>query len=78
MPAKENLIFPFLMSGQMVLMVTGLVTFLNLGLPADFLLQWLFAFLISWPIAALAAFFAIPNARRATAWIVRLTDGGNR
>jgi hypothetical protein len=74
MDGKAKIIFPILMAGQMVLIVTGVATFINLGLPADFLAQWMYAFFISWPIAAAAAFIAIPNARRATALIVGLIE----
>lgn len=63
MEGKAKYIFPILMSGQMVLAVTGLVTFLNLGLRTDFLGQWMRAFAISWAVAASAAFIAIPVAR---------------
>ncbi len=33
------------------------------------------AFVIAWPCATLAAFIAIPLARKATARIVRMIDG---
>lgn len=74
MEGKARVIFPVLMSGQMVLMVTCLVTYLNLGLRADFIGQWMHAFVISWPVAAGAAFVAIPVARRATAALVAAID----
>lgn len=74
MDGKAKYIFPILMSGQMVLMVTGLATFLNLGIRPDFLSQWMRAFVFSWPVAAGAAFFAIPVARRVTAALVALLD----
>jgi hypothetical protein len=40
MDGKARLILAVLMSSVMVAMVTLLVTFLNLGLRADFVLQW--------------------------------------
>lgn len=70
MNGRARFIFPVLMSGQMVLMVTALVTVLNIGFASNFFLQWIKAFAISWPVAASAAFFAIPVARRATDLIV--------
>jgi hypothetical protein len=48
------------------------ITFVNLGATADFLARWMHGFAIAWPSAALAAFVAMPLARRATAAIVRL------
>jgi hypothetical protein len=74
MDGKARYIFPVLMSGQMVLMVTCIVTLLNLGLRSDFFAQWMRAFFISWPVAASAAFFAIPVARRATSVLMELFD----
>jgi hypothetical protein len=74
MEGKAKYIFPVVMSGQMVLMVTLLVTYLNLGFPADFVRQWMKAFAIAWPVAASAAYVAIPTARRLTQRIVALID----
>jgi hypothetical protein len=72
MEGKARFIFPVLMSGVMAFLMTALVTFLNLGLPANFMWLWMKAFAIAWPCAALAAFIAIPMARRATAAIIRV------
>jgi Protein of unknown function (DUF2798) len=75
MEAKPRLILALLMSSVMVCMVTLLVTFLDLGLRSDFLLQWTKAYFITWPIAATTAFFIMPPARRLTDRIVALIDG---
>jgi hypothetical protein len=48
-------------------MVTLVVTFINLGLRADFLSQWGKACIISWPIAVATAFLVMPMAQRWTA-----------
>ena len=72
MTGKARFIFPVLMSGVMAFLMTALVTWLNLGFTPDFILRWLRAFGIVWPFAAMAAFIAIPLARRATARIVRI------
>jgi hypothetical protein len=72
MEGKARFIFPILMSGVMAFLMTALVTFLNLGMPANFIALWLWAFAIAWPCAAIAAFIAIPVARRATAAIIRV------
>ncbi|MCZ8101242.1 MAG: DUF2798 domain-containing protein [Burkholderiales bacterium] len=72
-PAKY--IFPILMSGVMAFLMTALVTALNLGFPSDFMHRWAIAFVIAWPCAALAAFIAIPLARRGTAAILRVFEG---
>jgi hypothetical protein len=72
MEGKARFIFPVLMSGVMAFLMTALVNFLNLGFPPNFLALWLRAFVIAWPCAAIAAFIAIPLARRATTAIIRV------
>jgi hypothetical protein len=54
--------------------VSGVVTFTNIGLRADFVRRWLKAFITGWPVAVLA-FIAVPHVRRATEAIVRLIEG---
>ena len=71
MPWKPRLTLSMVMSSVMVLMVTLLVTFVNLGLHADFLLQWAKAYLIAWPVAATTAFAFMPTAQRITGRIVK-------
>src|SRR6266540_33985 len=75
MDAKSRLILALLMSSVMGCMVTLLVTFLDLGLRPDFLIQWAKAYFIAWPVAAATAFFIMPSARRLTDRIVALIDG---
>jgi hypothetical protein len=73
MDAKTRFILAAVMSSMMVFMVTLIVTYLNLGLRPDFLLQWVKAYFIAWPIAAVTGFLVMPMARRATDGIVRMT-----
>jgi hypothetical protein len=56
-------------------MVTLIATFINIGLRADFVSQWIKAYLIGWPIAAITGYFVMPAARRFTMRIVNLIDG---
>ncbi len=72
MDAKTRFILAAVMSSMMVFMVTLVVTYLNLGLRPDFLLQWVKAYFIAWPIAAVTGFVVMPMARRATDGIVRM------
>jgi Protein of unknown function (DUF2798) len=74
MEAKPRLILAALMSSVMVAMVTFIVTVLDLGLRSGFLLKWLKAYLIAWPVAAITAFFIMSPARRLTERIVALLD----
>ena len=75
MDAKTRFILTAVMSSMMVFMVTLIVTYLNLGLRHDFLLQWIKAYFIAWPIAAVTGFLVMPMARRATDGIVRRMGG---
>jgi predicted PurR-regulated permease PerM len=72
MTGKARFIFPILMSAVMAFLMTALVTWLNLGLPPDFLMRWGRAFAVAWPCAALTAFVAIPLARRGTQLILKV------
>ena len=75
MDYKTRLILVTTMTALMVLMVTLIATLLNIGLRHDFLLQWLKAYLIGWPIAAVTGFFFMPAARRITDRILALFGG---
>lgn len=71
MQRLARLILACIMTAVMVFMVTLIVTFINLGLRADFLVQWAKAYVIAWPIAAGTAFLVMPAARQATDAIMR-------
>jgi hypothetical protein len=75
MTAKARFILAASMSAVMVLMVTLLVTYLNLGFHHGFLLQWVKAYFIAWPVAAVTGFLVMPMARRVTDFIVTKTGG---
>jgi hypothetical protein len=78
MDARTKLVMSLVMSSVMVLMVTLLATFINLGLPSDFFLQWMKAYFLGWPVAAITAFFIMAPARRLTERIVSLIDPARR
>jgi hypothetical protein len=75
MDHKTRIILVTTMTSVMVLMVTLIATFLNIGLRQDFLRQWIKAYLIGWPIAAVTGYFIMPAARRFTNRLVNLIDG---
>jgi hypothetical protein len=75
MEGKARYIFPVIMTGILVFIVSFVVTFLNVGFPRNFISLWLTAFITGWPVAAVVAFFVIPPARRITQWITALIDG---
>jgi Protein of unknown function (DUF2798) len=70
MEGKARFIFPVAMAFFMALLMTFVVTFMNLGFPSNFLAQWLKAFAVAWPLASCVAFVAVPLARHITAKIV--------
>jgi uncharacterized protein DUF2798 len=75
MEGKARFILAAMMSAVMVLMVTFLVTWLNLGFQRNFLMEWVKAYFIAWPVAAITAFLIMPTARRLTEHIVAYLDG---
>ena len=72
---KSRVILALLMSCAMSFMVTLLATFINLGVPPDFVFRWLKAWAIAWPIATATAYLVMPVARRATDRIVGSQTG---
>ena len=75
MTVKARFILATTMSSVMVLMVTLLVTYLNLGFHTGFVAQWIKAYFIAWPVAATTGFIVMPVARRVTDFIVAKTGG---
>jgi hypothetical protein len=75
MPTKARLILVVLMTSVMVLMVTLIATLINLGLRSDFVLQWMKAYFIAWPVAAATGYLVMPPARRLTERIIACMDG---
>jgi hypothetical protein len=75
MPWKSRLVLVLTMSAVMVMMVTLLVTCLNLGLPSDFAWQWVKAYFTGLPVAALTGYLIMPSARRLTDRIIARLDG---
>lgn len=71
MDGKAKYIFPVIITGIIVFVVSAVVTFSNIGARADFVPRWLGAFVTGWPVAAVTAFFAIPAVRRLTVAIER-------
>lgn len=75
MDAKARLLLAVLMTSVMVFMVTLIATYLNLGFDPGFLRQWVKAYFVAWPIAALTAFVVMPPARWLTERIIASLDG---
>jgi len=72
-PARHApLLSGFLLSGLMTLIVSGVATYRNVGLPPDFPVRWLTAYLNGWVVAFPTLLVVAPVVRRLVA---RLTAG---
>ncbi|MDN3568279.1 DUF2798 domain-containing protein [Paeniroseomonas aquatica] len=69
-PARFTaVLFPLVMTFFMAGVVSLLLTVVNLGMPAGFLLLWLANWGLAWLFAFPAAMLAIPLARRIVGWM---------
>ena len=75
MKLQPKHIQPAVMATIMALIMTGFITWLNLGLIENFLWLWVRAYLIAWPLAVLSAFVAAPFAPRITQKILHVLYG---
>jgi hypothetical protein len=58
--------FGFYMSCMMSLLMSGVITFMNTGLDAQFIFRWLRAFLVAWAVAFPLVTFIAPMAGKLT------------
>ena len=72
---KASFVFPVVITAIIVFVVSGTLTFFNIGWRNDFVLRWWSAFAIGWPIAAGTAYLTTPFARRLTQRIVAAIEG---
>ena len=70
MEGKARFVFPVVITAIIVFVVSGALTFFNIGWRNDFVIRWWSAFAIGWPIAASIAYLAMPFARSLTQRIV--------
>ncbi len=74
MQDKARFVFPVLMGGVITLFLTAIVPFINVGVPADFMMRWIKSRSVAWPIAAVIVYFSISQIRCATDWAEVLLD----
>lgn len=65
-----HLVFSIIMSGIMVTAMTFVITWANVGLNPNFLLQWLHAAGVAFPVAMPLVYLVAPIARKWTAKLV--------
>lgn len=70
LPARRfHLVFSFIMGAMMVFLMSFVVTLVNIGWHADFLLSWAKSFAIAYVVAVPVIYFLAPLARRiASRW----------
>lgn len=67
---KFHLVFSFVMGAMMISLMTLVITFVNVGLSANFLQLWLKAFGIAYVVGVPVIFFMAPIARKLTGRIL--------
>ena len=78
LPASlHHVMLPFVLSVLMTCIVSGVATWHNLGLVANFASVWLGAWVFSWTIAFPALLLVLPLVRRIVAAIVETPGGGH-
>lgn len=66
---RTRVIFASLMSLLMSIIMSGWITWLNIGFRPDYAARWLHAFLAAWPAAFVAVMLIAPTVQRVTARI---------
>jgi len=69
-PTRLRVIFAWLMSGLMSLLMTGWIGWINAGISPDFLARWAHAFVLAWPAAFTIVLIAAPTVQRLTQRLV--------
>jgi predicted PurR-regulated permease PerM len=72
---KAKFIFPVVMAFFMALLMTAVVTYMNLGFRSDYVSQWVKALAVACPLSSVAAFAAVPLGQKITSTIVSFIDG---
>ncbi len=64
---KFHLVFSLVMGAMMIILMTFVITAVNVGFAEGFLLRWMKAFAIAYVVGVPVIFFLAPVARRLTA-----------
>jgi len=63
---KFHLVFSFVMGAMMIILMTFVITWVNVGFGAEFLQKWMKAFGIAYLVGVPVIFFLAPVARKIT------------
>lgn len=72
---KFHLVFSFVMGAMMILLMTLVITLVNVGLSPDFFQRWMKAFGIAYVVGVPVIFFLAPVARKLTGKLLGVTPG---
>jgi len=72
------LVFGFLLSGMMTLLVSGIAIVRAEGLTEDFLVRWGAAYVTAWPVAFPSVLLAAPLVRRLVKPLIVAEPGPER
>ena len=72
---KFHLLFSFVMGAMMILLMTLVITSVNVGLTPDFFLRWMKAFGVAYVVGVPVIFFMAPVARKLTGRILGVNPG---
>lgn len=67
----EYFVFGFFMSLFMSFLISGVISFVNIGLVSNFHLVWLEAFFKAWAVAYPSVLIVIPQVRKAVKLVVK-------
>ncbi len=70
-PRHQKLVFTFLMSVYMVTIMTFVITLVNTGFADGFLVRWLKAFVIAWPVAFILILVGGPRIQKLAGKLIR-------
>ena len=72
---KFHLLFSFVMGAMMILLMTLVITLVNVGLTPDFFHRWMKAFGVAYVVGVPVIFFLAPVARKLTGRILGVNPG---
>ena len=72
---KFHLVFSFVMGAMMILLMTLVITLVNVGMTPDFFQRWMKAFGVAYVVGVPVIFFLAPVARKLTGRILEVNPG---
>lgn len=70
----KKFIYTALFSFSLSFIISAWVTYINIGLTANFLEKWQIAFLNAWPAAFVCAYLLAPIVAKATHYLIQISN----